>query len=158
MILKYFLTTYQIKYTHYRLKQQCGNNKKDGPSSLIQMKYQITYQALTVPYRDSSDQDRSGLCLHTMYNYEMLSAITGKDVVNIERAEDSVLEEQECLSWGNEEAYKQNKVFSGVSEFEHQQHRPTVDQNGLQEIEGQTIPWYASLINFNSVMRNNFMF
>lgn len=89
------------------------------PHLFIKMKYQITYEALTVPCRDSSDQDRSSLCLHAMYNYEMLSAMTGKDVMNIERAEDSVLEEQECLSWGKEEAYKPKKVFSGVSEFEH---------------------------------------
>lgn len=30
---------------------------------------------------DSSDQDRSSLCLHTMYNYEILSAMVGKDIM-----------------------------------------------------------------------------
>lgn len=36
---------------------------------------------------DSSDQDRGSLCLHTMYNYGMLCAMTGKGVIYIERAE-----------------------------------------------------------------------
>lgn len=40
-----------------------------------------------MPWGDSSDQDRSRLCLHTRYNYVMLSAMTGKGVIYIGRAE-----------------------------------------------------------------------
>lgn len=34
-----------------------------------------------MPWRNSRDQKRNGLCLPTMYNYEMLSTMTRKDVM-----------------------------------------------------------------------------
>lgn len=38
-----------------------------------------------VPQGNSNDQKRSRLCFHAMYNYEMLSAVTGKDVLGADR-------------------------------------------------------------------------
>ena len=61
--------------------------KKDLLHFIIQifMKCQSTKYALTMPWGDSSDQDRHSLCLCTMYNYEMLSAMIGKDVMGAYR-------------------------------------------------------------------------
>lgn len=49
----------------------------------IFMKCQTTYYVLTVPWGDVSDQD--SLCLCIMYNYEMLSAMNGKDAIRAHR-------------------------------------------------------------------------
>lgn len=86
--------------------------EKDGPSSHLQifMKCQRTYLALSVPWGDLSDQDRSVLCPHTLYKYETLCAMAGKDVMRAYRKGRILLEEWEWLSWGKDETLTRRDI------------------------------------------------
>lgn len=65
---KYFLTTYQIKYTHHSFKKQCDTMGKDETSSHLHSNiYEVPND---ISWGDLNDQDISILCPHIPCKYE----------------------------------------------------------------------------------------